>query len=102
MSAPLYGLGYEPIGDLADFIDPFGIRKIPSKIDQKINSYVDEKATRAAGIAQKRVETGVKNAMNDTARGVGTFIAGGLLVGALAGGVYVYRQHAAKKAEGRR
>jgi hypothetical protein len=44
----------------------------------------------------------VKNAMNDTARGVGTFIAGGLLVGALAGGVYVYRQHAAKKAEGHR
>ncbi len=101
MSAPLYGIGYEPLGDLADFIDPFGLRKIPAKVDAKINKYVDEKATRAAGIAQKRVEAGVKNAMNDTARGVGTFIAGGLLVGAVAGGVYVYRRNAAKK-EGHR
>ena len=30
--SPLYGVGYEPIGDLADFIDPFGIRKIPGAV----------------------------------------------------------------------
>jgi hypothetical protein len=94
----MYGLGYEPIGDLANFIDPLGLRKIPGKIGQKIDHFVDQKAGRAAAIAEQRVEAGVRRAVGEAGKTAVTFLAGGVIVGAIVGAVYFYR----KRSEHRR
>jgi hypothetical protein len=94
MNTPIYGIGYEPIGDLADFVDPLGLRKIPGKINKRIDRFVDEKAGRAARLAEQRVEAGVRRAINESGKSAVTFVAGGLLVGAIVGAVYFYQRRA--------
>jgi hypothetical protein len=95
----LYGVGYEPLGSLADFIDPFGIRKIPGEIKSKVDHYIDSKADHAASVAEKRVEQGVRKAIDDSGRSALAFVAGGLLAGAIAGGIYMYRRSHAEHDE---
>lgn len=89
-----YGVGYEPIGDLADFFDPFGIRKVPEKVKAKVDNYVESKSRRAASL----VEKGVRHAVDDAKSQA--LLIGGLVVGAsaLAGGVYYFTH---KKGGGR-
>ena len=91
MNRPIYGLGYEPIGALVDFVDPLGIRKIPGTLGKRIDHYVDEKAGRAAAVAEQRVEAGVRRAVGEAGKSAATFVAGGLLIGAIVGAVYFYR-----------
>ncbi len=89
---PTYGVGYEPLGSLADFVDPFGIRNIPGNIKKKVDGYVDQKAQRAAALAEQHVEAGVNRAINTAQNRAIMFAAGGLLVGAVWGGVTLYRR----------
>ena len=84
MSHPLYGIGYQPLEGLTDF-DPFGIRK-------KVDNYVEQKAQRAANLAEQRVEAGVRRAVGDAGKSAALFVGGGLLVGLVAGGIYYYRR----------
>ena len=99
----MYGTGYEPIGDLndvgdlVDFIDPLGIRKIPGKVKDKVDGYIEQKTQRAAQVASARVEKGVRRAMGDASHAAMAFAAGGVLVGAIAGGAYWYQRSKAKK-----
>ncbi len=90
---PVYGVGYEPIGDLVDFIDPFGLRKIPGKIKTKVDNYVESKAERAANLAESHVEAGVRKAVGDAGKTAMVFAAGGILAGLVAAGIYAYRKH---------
>jgi hypothetical protein len=53
MNRPLYGLGYEPIGDLLDFVPPVAVARA---VGRKIDRYVDRKAGQAAAMAEQRVE----------------------------------------------
>lgn len=93
MNTPIYGLGYEPIGDLVDWLPPVALAKY---VGRKVDSYVDEKAakagTRAGTAAAQHVETTVKKAVTNTAHTVGWVLAGGALFGAVAGGIYLYRR----------
>lgn len=95
--APIDGLGDEPMGDLVDFIDPLGIRKIPGKVKAKVDGFIESKTQRAAQIASQRVEQGVRRAMSDAGSTAMAFAGGGLLVGAVAGGVFIYRRSQARK-----
>jgi hypothetical protein len=85
---PIYGVGYEPLGDLADFVDPFGIRKITGKISDKVDHWVDARAGKAAAVAEQRVEAGVKRAIGDSAKTALVLGGGAVLAALLAGGVY--------------
>ena len=89
---PSYGMGYEPIGSLADFVDPFGIRKIPGKVKDSVDHYVDSKAEHAAQLAETHVEAGVRRAVNDASKTAMIFAAGSLLAGLVATGIYVYKK----------
>jgi hypothetical protein len=97
----MYGVGYEPLGDLADFIDPFGLRKIPGNIKKKVDGYVESKAQRAASLAESHVEAGVRRAVSDAGKTAMIFGAGGILAGLVGLGVYTYRKHG-KHNQGRR
>ncbi len=90
MKPIVYGLGYEPIGSLADFVDPFGIRKIPGNVKQKVDNYVENKAQRAANLAESHVEAGVRRAVNDATKNAIAFGVGGALVAAVAAGIFFY------------
>jgi hypothetical protein len=89
---PSYGIGYQPIGDLADFVDPFGIRKIPGKIANKVDHYVNAKAQTAANLAEKHVEAGVNKAIQSAGKEALAFVAGGCIIGAVWGGLTFYRR----------
>ncbi len=99
--APLGDLHDEDVGDLVDFIDPLGMRKIPEKIKAKVDGYIETKTQRAAQVASQRVEQGVRRAMNDASSSAMAFAAGGVLVGVVAGGAYWYQRSQAKKAGAR-
>lgn len=115
----MYGVGYAPIGDLGDdlegfelldLVDPLGIRKVPAKVGQKVDSFIDKKAARAATVASTKVEAGVRRVMNDATTSASEkveagvrralsdagssammYAAGTLLLGlTAAGGIYIY------------
>jgi len=87
---PLYGLGYEPLGDVIDFlVPPVGIARA---IGRKVDHYVNDKAQTAATLAEHRVEAGVKRAVGEAGKHAATFVIGGLVVGALVGAIYLYRR----------
>ena len=83
MSRPIYGIGYQHLEGLSDYLDPFGIRK-------KVDNYVEQKAQRAANLAEQRVEAGVRRAVGDAEKSALMFVGGGLLVGLIAAGVHIY------------
>lgn len=85
MSHPLYGIGYQPLEGLSDYLDPFGIRK-------RVDNYVEQKAQRAATLAEQRVEAGVRRAVGAAEKSALMFVGGGLLVGLIAGGIHFYRR----------
>ncbi len=98
----LYGVGYEPLGDLGDgadidglldLVDPLGFRKVPEKVQSKVNGYIEEKTQRAAKVARREVEAGVRSAVSDAGSTALKVAAGGLLVSAMVGGVYLYTRH---------
>lgn len=91
----------EDVGDFVDFIDPLGIRKIPGKIEKKIDNYVEAKSQRAANLASQRVEQGVKKAMGDSAKTALMVAAGGVLVGGTVAAVMTYRSKKAREEGGR-
>ena len=96
---PMYGLGYEPLGDLADFVDPFGLRKIPGKVRQKVDNYVEGKAQRAATLAEQHVEAGARRAVGDAGKTALAVAAGGALTGVVVAGIYFYRRAKAQESE---
>ncbi len=98
---PMYGLGYEPLGSFADFVDPFGIRKIPGNIKNSVDHYVDSKAEHAANLAEAHVEAGVRRAVGDAGRTAMIFAAGGILAGLVAAGISSYRKRRDEEDTGR-
>ena len=81
---PMYGIGYAPIGDLVDVIDPFGLRKVPGAIKQRVDNAIEARTQHAANVAGSKVEAGVRRAMSDAEHKAITFA-----VGAAAGAVVV-------------
>jgi hypothetical protein len=81
---PMYGIGYAPIGDLADALDPFGLRKVPGAIKQRVDSAIEARTQHAANVAGAKVEAGVRRAMSDAEQKAITFA-----IGAAAGAVVV-------------
>jgi hypothetical protein len=65
---PLYGIGYAPIGDLVDMVDPFGLRKVPGAIKQRVDNAIEVRTQHAGDVAGAKVEAGVRRAMADAER----------------------------------
>ena len=85
---PLYGVGYTPMGDLVDVLDPFGVRKIPGAIKQKVGQAIEARTQHAGDVAGAKVEAGVRRAMADAEKKAITFV--GAAVGTVAVGGLVW------------
>ena len=84
---PLYGIGYAPIGDLVDVLDPFGLRNVPGAIKQRVDTAIEARTQHAGDVAGAKVEAGVRRAMADAEHKAITFAvaaaAGAVVVGGL-------------------
>ncbi len=76
---PMYGIGYQPMGDLLDLVDPFGIRKVPGKVKSALDRDVEAKTQRAASVTGARVKDGVHQAVDGAERKAVVFLMGGLV-----------------------
>ena len=96
--------GFDPLGDLIDVIDPFGVHKIPSAImsaPAALGRKVDDTEHKAAVAlsqagsgAAARIDHAVTNAASSAKDVAITFAVCGVLATAIAGGVYAYAVHA--------
>ena len=84
---PMYGIGYAPIGDLVDLVDPFGLRKVPGAIKQSVDNAIESRTQHAGDVAGAKVEAGVRRAMSYAEHKAITFAvaaaAGAVVVGGL-------------------
>jgi hypothetical protein len=84
---PMYGIGYAPIGDLVDVLDPFGLRNIPGEIKHRVDGAIEARTQHAGDVAGAKVEAGVRRAMADAEHKAITFAisaaAGVVVVGGL-------------------
>jgi hypothetical protein len=75
-----------------DLIDPFRLRDVPGKVwgqaSKEIDKVIDQKAGRAAGIAEARVNAILDRAAKQAAKTAGTIALGTLAVGGLVAGVW--------------
>jgi hypothetical protein len=78
-----------------DLIDPLGLRNVPGKI---VDRWVDQKAQRAASIAEARVQGVITRTLNDAKTTAAKAALGTALVAGVAGGVwyFVHRRRSAR------
>ena len=96
--------GFDPLGDLIDVIDPFGIHKLPGEIlsapaalGRKVDATENKAAvalSQAGSGAAARIDHAVTSAASNAKDVAITFAVCGVLATAIAGGVYAYAVHA--------
>jgi hypothetical protein len=86
----------EELGDVnvIDLIDPLGLRNVPGKI---VDRWVDQRANRAANIAEARVQGVIHRTLGEAKRTATKAVLGTALVVGVAGGVW-YFMHQRRRA----
>ena len=83
---PMYGIGYAPMGDLVDLVDPLRLRKVPGAVTQRVDRAIEARTQHAANLAGARVEAGVRRAMSDVEQNA-AFVAVGVAAVGVVGGL---------------